>query len=296
MKELVSINNEIYKPSNAKISVFDRGFLFGDAVYEVTRSYDRIFFQIEEHVDRLYNSADQINLELGRTKQQMIEHIYTLYKNIDVNNVYMRIQVSRGEGAIGMSPSHAKKINEVIFIYPFQPASEEYYKKGVPICVTERKRNSKKALDPNIKSGNYLNNVLAFIEGEKIKAYETFMLNNQGHLTEGTTSNIFFIKDNSLITPPQDYDILRGITRKIVLQLARSNGFSVEEKGFGLPEIKNADEVFLTSSTREIMPISEINGTKVKNSPGKITLDLITNYKEFIEKYCEKAKSTHPWR
>ncbi len=296
MKELVAINGKILNPTDAKISVFDRGFLFGDAVYEVTRSYGRIFFQIEEHIDRLFNSAYQIDLDLGKSKVKMIAHIYEIYKKMNLDDIYMRIQISRGEGPIGMSPALAKAPNEIIFMYPFQPSANESYTIGVPICVTERKRNSKKALDPNIKSGNYLNNVLAFIEGEKIKAYETFMLNNEGHLTEGTTSNIFFVKDKNIVTPPKEFDILKGITRKIVIELAKNEGFKVVEKGFGLDELLAADEVFLTSSTREVMPISTINGSKVRSSPGEITLKLARIYKDFIQDYCEKAKLTHPWR
>lgn len=296
MKELVAINGKITNPSEARVSVFDRGFLFGDAVYEVTRSYGRIFFQIEEHIDRLYNSADNINLNLGRSKDQMIAHIYEIYKKMDQDDIYMRIQVSRGEGPIGMSPRLAKIPNEVIYMYPFQPSPSEYYTSGVSICVTERRRNNKRALDPNIKSGNYLNNVLAFIEGEKMDAYETFMLNNQGHVTEGTTSNIFFVKGRTLVTPPADYDILKGITRKIVMGVAQKDGLKIEEKGFGLEELLHADEVFLTSSTREIMPIKSVNGTKLATSPGIITKTLHQKYKLFIDDYCKKAQTAHPWK
>jgi branched-chain amino acid aminotransferase len=296
MKELVSINGEIFEPQKAKISVFDRGFLFGDAVYEVTRSYGRIFFQIEEHIERLFNSADNINMNLGKTQSQMIDHIYSIYKKLNLDDIYMRIQVSRGQGPIGMSPGLAKSVNEVIIMYPFQPSPQEHYTSGVTICVTERRRNSKRALDPNIKSGNYLNNVLAFIEGEKINAYETFMLNEQGNITEGTTSNIFCVKGRSLITPPASYDILRGITRKIVLSLAKNEGLKIEESGFPLDTLMDADEVFLTSSTREIMPISAINGVATKKSPGDVTTQLHKKYKRFIEDYCKNAQATHPWK
>ncbi len=295
MKELVSINDQIYSIKEAKISVFDRGFLFGDAVYEVTRSYGRIFFQIEDHIDRLFNSADNINMNLGRTKEQMIAHIYEIYKKIDIDNIYMRIQISRGDGPIGMSPKLVKTPNEVIYMYPFQPSPGEYYSQGVSICVTERRRNAKRALDPNIKSGNYLNNVLAFIEGEKINAYETFMVNAQGHVTEGTTSNIFMVKGKTIITPPEEYDILKGITRKIVIGIAQNEKFKIEEKGFGLEELLDADEVFLTSSTREIMPIRLINQNKV-SAPGAATRILHSKYKEFINDYCKRAASTHPWK
>jgi branched-chain amino acid aminotransferase len=291
MNELVSINGTISKPNDAKISVFDRGFLFGDAIYEVTRSYDRIFFEIEAHIDRLYRSADFIQMDLGKTKAQMIDHIYKIYENISCNDIYMRIQVSRGQGPIGMSKSLVAHPNEVIIMYPFQQIDEKYYKQGVTIYVTPRLRNAKKALDPNIKSGNYLNNVLAYMDGEKHKAFETFMVNKENMITEGTTSNIFMVKGQKLITPPIDFDILEGITRRIVMGLAKDLGLSVEQRGFDLEELSKADEVFLTSSTREIVPISESNGFKWSVQKFHVMQKLIEKYQEYIHNYCQKASA-----
>lgn len=296
MIELVAVNGEIFKPSEAKITVFDRGFLYGDAIYEVTRSYNRIFNQIEPHIERLYRSAQWIDMDLGCTPQQMIEHIYNIYKKVNCDDVYMRIQISRGDGAIGMSKSLPKKPNEVIIIYPFHQIDKRYYEQGAKIFVTERLRNSKKALDPNIKSGNYLNNVLAYIEGEKEGAFETFMVNSLGNITEGTTSNIFMIKGKSLITPPANYDILVGITRTIVMELGESLGLKVEEKGFDLKALQGADEIFLTSSTREIVPISNVNGKTFQVGKFEQTRKLIDEYKAYTNRYLEKAKKEHPWK
>lgn len=296
MKELVAVNGEIFKPNDAKISVFDRGFLFGDAIYEVTRSYGRIFFQMEPHIERLYRSAKWIDMDLGKTQTQMIEHIYNIYKKVDCDDVYMRIQISRGDGPIGMSKNLVKKPNEVIIIYPFVQIDQKYFDDGVKIFVTERLRNSKKAMDPNIKSGNYLNNVLAYNEGEKEGAFETFMVNSQGHVTEGTTSNLFMVQGNSLITPPAHYDILVGITRKIVMELAENLGLKVEEKGFDLATLHSADEVFLTSSTREIVPVTNVNGKTFKVNKYEKTRKLIQEYKAYTNRYLEKAKKEHPWK
>ncbi len=296
MKELVAINGEIFKPNEAKISVFDRGFLFGDAIYEVTRSYGRIFFQIEPHVERLYRSAEWIGMDLGKTQKQMIENIYNIYKKVDCDDVYMRIQISRGDGPIGMSKNLVKKPNEVIIIYPFVQIDKKYFEEGAKIFVSERLRNAKKALDPNIKSGNYLNNVLAFGEGEKEGAFETFMLNAQGHLTEGTTSNIFMVKGDALITPPSSYDILVGITRGIVMEIAGNLGLKVEEKGFDLKTLQSADEVFLTSSTREIVPVKDVNGKTFQPSKYEKTKKLMNEYKSYVNRYLDKAKKEHPWK
>lgn len=296
MKELVAINGEVFKPQDAKISVFDRGFLFGDAIYEVTRSYNRIFFQIEPHIERLYKSAQSIGMDLGKTQAQMIEHIYNIYKKVDCDDVYMRIQVSRGDGPIGMSPTLVERPNEVIIIYPFVQIDKKYYEEGAKIYVTDRLRNTKKALDPNIKSGNYLNNVLAYSEGEKVGAMETFMVNSQGFITEGTTSNIFMIKGNTLITPPRSFDILVGITRGIVIELAQNLGYQVEEKGFDLAALQGADEVFLTSSTREIVPIREVNGKSFQVNKYEKTSKLIEGYKSYVNSYLEIARKEHPWK
>lgn len=296
MQELVAVNGEVFKPNEAKISVFDRGFLFGDAIYEVTRSYNRIFFEIEAHVERLYRSARAIEMEMVRSQSDLIAHIYSLYKKLDCDNIYMRIQISRGQGPIGMSRLLAQTPNEVIIMYPFHQIDKKYYESGAKVLVSDRLRNTKKALDPNIKSGNYLNNVLAFNEGEKVKALETFMLNANGEITEGTTSNIFMVKGNSLITPPKDFDILAGITRAIVIGLARDLGLEVQEKGFDLATLQDADEVFLTSSTREIVPISDVNNKGYDISKFIKTFALIQEYKRYISRYLEKAQKEHPWK
>lgn len=296
MKELVAINGEIFKPSEGKITVFDRGFLYGDAIYEVTRSYDRILNQIEPHVERLYRSAEWIEMDLGKTQQQMIDHIYGIYKKVDSDNVYLRIQISRGDGAIGFSKKLPARPNEVIIIYPFQPIDKKYYEQGAKVFVTERLRNNKKALDPNIKSGNYLNNVLAYIDGEKKSAFETLMVNSVGEITEGTVSNVFMVKGKNLITPPAKFDILEGITRKIVMELGESLGLRVEEKGYDLKTLQSADEVFLTSSTREIVPVCDVNGKTFQVGKYEQTRKLIEEYKAYTNRYIEKAKKEHPWK
>lgn len=296
MKELVSINGAISRLEDAKISVFDRGFLFGDAIYEVTRSYNRILFEIEPHIERLYRSAEKIHMRLPDTQEALIHRIYNLYKKLDVENVFMRIQISRGQGAIGMSGKIPKSVNEVIYMYPFTPIESECYTKGVKAFITDRLRNTKKALDPNIKSGNYLNNVLAFMEGEAHDAFETFMVNANGHITEGCTSNIFYVKDGVIYTSPKDYDILQGITRQIIFNIASRIGSRVVERGFTQSDVLSADEVFLTSSTREIVPICDVNGKQWDVSCFSLTKKLHDAYKIYIQEYCESAKIKHPWK
>ncbi len=296
MTELVSINGVITKPKDAKISVFDRGFLFGDAIYEVTRSYGRILFELEAHIERLYKSADKINLKMTMSQKDMIQHIYNIYKKQNQDNVFMRIQISRGQGPIGMASHLAEKPNEVIFMYPFTPIDSKYYDQGAKTFVSSRLRNTKQAMDPNIKSGNYLNNVMAFMEGEKDDAFEVFMVNGKNQITEGCTSNLFIIKNGVLITPPSEYDILQGITRKILMKLAPKIGIRCVEEGFDLKTLQNADEVFLTSSTREIVPICNVNGKSWDVNRFSLTKKLVEAYKRYIEEYCERAQVTHPWK
>ncbi|MCB0394220.1 MAG: aminotransferase class IV family protein, partial [Bdellovibrionales bacterium] len=185
--------------------------------------------------------------------------------------------------------------NYVIYLQPHTPHDPKYYTEGVSIALTERHRNSKRALDPNIKSGNYLNNVMAFTEGKKFNAYESVFINPQGQITECTTSNIFIVKGNEIISPPDESDILRGITRDILKDICRENDIRLSFRHFNVQELVGADEVFITSSTREIMPVSVVNGQK-RWSPGPVVDRLNTLYKKEILKYLEWAKSHHPWK
>lgn len=294
MVDIVCINGQFYKPEEAKISVFDRGFLFGDAVYEVTRSYGRILFQLEPHVERLYRSAEMIGMDLVISQSECIEELYRIYKKVNKDDKYLRVQVTRGEGAIGMSSDLAQKRNWIVYIKDIDIVPQEQYLKGVAIVTTQRLRNSKDALDPNIKSGNYLNNVLAFQEASKAKAFESIMVNAKGFCTEGTTSNIFRVIKGKVQTPPDSFDLLRGITRKCLFEIAKKNNINMEEAEFTPAELEASDEVFLTSSTREVLPISRVNNKTLPVGP--ITQELGRLYKHLIGEYCEKAKSTHPWK
>lgn len=289
MSEIVSINGNITTPENAKISVFDRGFLFGDAVYEVTRSYGKVLFQLEAHLDRLKRSADAIGLNLGMSRDQLANEIYRVVEASGLEDVYMRIQVSRGEGPIGMNASLARSPNFVIYVKKFQPFDPLLYTKGALVATVPLLRNSKRAMDPNIKSGNYLNNVLGFNMGLKKTGSETqevLMLNQDGMITEGATSNVFMVQDHTLITCPESFDILVGITRGLVLEIARKVKIPVKEKGFTVSELEEAQEAFLTASTREIMPIFQVNSTKLRQSPGPLVQALRDGYKELIHDYC----------
>lgn len=294
--DLVVINDEVFRdPQDAKISVFDRGFLFGDAVYEVTRSYGRVLFQIEAHVDRLYRSAEQIQMDLRRTQQETIEAIYRIYKLVNQDNKYVRVQVTRGQGPIGMSSDLSRHCNWVYYVKDVDRVTDEQYRKGVSIVVTERLRNTKAALDPNIKSGNYLNNVLAFQTAMPVKAFESVMVDAKGNVTEGTTSNIWMVKGGVVLTPPRTSDLLVGITRQILFEIADRHKIPVEEGLFTPDQLRAADEVFLTSSTREVLAVSSVDGLKIGAGVcGEMTRKLGELYKGYVQEYCQRAIETHP--
>jgi branched-chain amino acid aminotransferase len=288
--KLVAINGEIFKPEEAKISVFDRGFMYGDAVYEVARSYGRVFFELEEHIQRMFNSASFIHLDLRRTPQQYMDEIYRIYSLVPDENVYMRIQITRGTGHIGLGLKNATEPNVVIYVRELELLPAESYEQGVKVVTTSRLRNNKKALDPNIKSGNYLNNVLAFVDATSADALESIMVNAAGEVTEGTTSNIFRVQKGVVYGPPDEFDLLKGITRRVVVGLCSDLKIPYRESGFTPQELENSDEVFLTSSVREVLPVRVVNGTAVRQAPGPFTSQLAVAYKNYVRRYCEERR------
>jgi branched-chain amino acid aminotransferase len=293
MSELVSINGKIFKPEDALISVFDRGFLFGDGVYEVVRSYGKILFAVEDHIDRLLKSASRIDLDIGLTREEIINELYRVYNHANSDDMYVRIIVTRGQSErINIDPSQSLKPNIVVYVKSIEKSDPKFYTEGIDIVTASVYRNSKKALDPNIKSGNYLNNIIAIGEAKKKKAYDAVMTNSEGQITEGPTWNIFMVKDGRIIGPPDHSDILHGITRKILKSIALENEFKWDEKYFTVEEFKGADEAFSTGSVKEIMSIRSLDGSKIgSGKPGPVTTKLSGLYKGYIKKYCDGRKN-----
>jgi branched-chain amino acid aminotransferase len=293
---LVSVNGHLSSAQDAKISVFDRGFLYGDAVYEVARSYGRVFFELEAHIERLFRSASMIEMDLLKSQKSYIDDIYNVYSKVKETDAYMRIQITRGEGPIGLSTKNASKPNVVIYIRKLEPTPPEYYSKGVSIVTTNRWRNNKKALDPNIKSGNYLNNLLAFTHATKANAFESIMVNSDGLVTEGTTANVYMVKQGAVISTPDSFDILQGITRRILKGLCEKQKIPFIEKGYSPEDLELADEAFLTSSTKEVLPVAYVNGKSVKSAPGAISKQLGLAYKEYVKEYCAARSQLGQYR
>lgn len=288
IKEVISINGKFGNEAPA-ISVFDRGFLYGDSVYEVTLTYNRVPFLLDEHLDRLYRSAEAIHMSFSFTRDELVSEIQKVIEKLEGDRLYLRVIVTRGEGEINLDPNVATENNLVIIGRQLPEYPESWYSEGVKMIIADVLRNSKRAIDPNVKSGNYLNNVLAMAQAKEQGAFDAMMLNHKGNITEGTTSNIWIVEGDHFITPPLDAGLLGGITRKTLLLLAGKNKLKVSEENIDPERLKNADECFLTSSTKEVVPIVSVDGSPIgKGVPGERTRDLHRIYKEFVSGYLAK--------
>jgi branched-chain amino acid aminotransferase len=214
---------------------------------------------------------------------------------VNADDKYVRVQVTRGTGPIGMSSDLTESCNWVFYVKDVDKVTEAQYRNGVSIVTTQRLRNTKEALDPNIKSGNYLNNILAFQAAMPTKAFESVMVDAKGFITEGTTSNIWIVKNGVAKTPPQSSDLLKGITRGLLFEIGQKHGIEIQEAMITPDELRAADEVFLTSSTREVLSVSSVDGKSIKSAGcGQMTAKLGQLYKEYVSEYCRNARDQHP--
>jgi branched-chain amino acid aminotransferase len=282
----IYINGKYYDRENAKISVFDHGLLYGDGVFEGIRSYNRRVFKLKEHIDRLFESAQSIMLKIPLTKEQMIKAVVDTIKANKLDNAYIRLVVSRGEGDLGLDPRKCYKgptiiiIADKIVLYP-----EKLYRDGLSIITVPTVRNLPEALNPQIKSLNYLNNILAKIEAANAGCDEAIMLDSLGYVAECTGDNIFVVKNGHLYTPPQCMGTLRGITRDAILEIARKNKISSHEHVITRHEVYISDECFLTGTAAEIIPVVKVDGRVIGSAkPGKLTLSLMKKFKEMTSK------------
>lgn len=278
----VYINGKFYEKKDAKISVFDHGFLYGDGVFEGVRSYNRLAFKLKEHIDRLFESAQSICLEIPLTKERLIKAVRDTLRVNKLDNAYIRLIISRGEGDLGLDPRKCKGnasvviITDRIALYP-----QKLYKEGMEIITVPTIRNLPEALNPQIKSLNYLNNILAKIEAINCGYEEAIMLDSLGYVAECTGDNIFIVKRNELYTPPQCMGTLRGITRDTILEIASKKGIGVHEHVITRHEVYIADECFLTGTAAEVIPVVKVDGRKIgSGKPGSLTLKLISEFRK----------------
>lgn len=277
---IIYLNGEFVEKEHAKISIFDHGLLYGDGVFEGIRSYNYKAFKLNEHIDRLYNSAKAIMLEIPLSKEEIKDAILETLKRNNLKDAYIRVVVTRGEGDLGLDPKKCPKpfvfiITDKIVLY-----SENFYKDGLEVITVSVRRNIPETVNPRIKSLNYLNNILAKIEANTAGVHEAIMLNNDGYVAECTGDNIFIVKDGKLITPSLHIGVLDGITRKTVIDIATELKIPAEEKTFTRYDIYIADECFLTGTAAEIIPVVKVDSREIGDGkPGKITFKLMEHFK-----------------
>jgi branched-chain amino acid aminotransferase len=277
----IFLNDRIVPEHEAMVSVFDHGFLYGDGIYETMRAYDGTVFMLDRHIERLNRSASLI--QLTAPSPDIIRNaVYQTIRANGLKSAYVRVTVSRGKGPIGLDPALCPKPTLVVIAEEFREYPEKYYNEGVKFIIAKTRRNLKEALNPKIKSLNFLNNILARIEAKERGAYEAVMLNAEGMLSEGTVCNIFFVRDNILCTPSVDTGVLDGITRELVIDLAKETGMQVREGNFLPEDLFSASEVFFTNTTSEVMPVSQVED--VNYAVGDVAKRLRRLYRERVLK------------
>lgn len=277
----IYLDGNYVNKEDAKISVFDHGFLYGDGVFEGIRSYQGNVFRLREHVKRLYDSAKSIMLVIPMTPQEMEEVICETIRKNNLTDSYIRVVISRGKGDLGLCPTKCPHptvlvIADTISIYP-----KELYEKGLRTVTVPTRRNTPDALNPMIKSLNYLNNVLVKIEANQAGVSEAIMLNQQGYVAEGSADNIFIIKSGKIITPPTYLGALEGITRQAIMDIANKLGYPMVEQPFTRHDVYISDEVFLTGTAAEVIPVIEADGRVIgTGKPGPITHILLDEFRK----------------
>jgi branched-chain amino acid aminotransferase len=288
----VYLKDRVVPRSEALVSVFDHGFLYGDGIYETLRVYDGVAFMLDEHVGRLFRSASLTGLDIGRDADSIKSALYETLAANDLKHAYVRITVSRGYGQLGLDPGLCMEPTFVVIAEPFKEYPRAFYKNGVRLIIPRTRRNLREALDPRIKSLNFLNNILAKIEAKRGDAYDALMLNFEGKLAEGTVTNVFFMRDGVLCTPSVDCGILDGITRGIVMDLAARDGITVREGEFEKADIYGAAEVFLTNTTLEVMPVSRVDENEFP--VGEASRLLRKSYRREVKAYVARVKGSGP--
>jgi branched-chain amino acid aminotransferase len=281
---LININGTLVKGPDAQISVFDRGFLYGDSVYESTRTFERKPFRIERHLDRLFLSAEKISLAPTYTKKMILDEVQKTIAASPYENVTLRIVLTRGTNSdLGLDTDLSGPNNLIIFTKEIKPNPKEWLTNGVSMIFYQKLIEASGSLP---KTGNYQENILANKEAHNKHAFDAFMVNTHGHVTEGTTSNAWIIKDGVIFTPPLLDGVLDGLTRKTIIEMAHAKllPLPLVEKSLTKEEFLEADECFITSTTRNIVPVTKIeNHTLNKGTPGPLTLKLLKLYLDFVK-------------
>jgi branched-chain amino acid aminotransferase len=291
-QQWIYLNGDFVTKENAKVSVYDHGFLYGDGIFEGIRIYNGNIFKCKEHLDRLYDSAKSIMLNIPLTYEEMQEALIESVRRNELQNGYIRLVVSRGPGDLGLDPRRSPKANVIIIVEQLAIYSADAYIDGLKIVSVSTRRNVPDALNPKIKSLNYLNNILVKIQANLAGVGEALMLNAQGYVAEGSGDNIFIIKNGVLTTPPCYIGALEGITREAIMVIARREGYTVKEEPFTLHDVYIADEVFLTGTAAEVIAVREVDARIIgSGKAGPITTHLLQDFRKIVDQDGVKVYS-----
>lgn len=275
----IYLDGQFVSEADAKISVFDHGLLYGDGVFEGIRMYHNRVFKLKEHIERLYWSAKALLLEIPMTQQEMIDATVETCRQNNLRDGYIRLLVTRGKGTLGLDPRRCPKPSVIIIAATIQLYPEKYYQEGLTIVTVPTTRNLVNSVNPAIKSLNYLNNILARIEANNAGVEEAIMLNSEGFVAECTGDNVFIVQKGRLYTPPLSAGALYGITRNTVLDVAKDLGIPSAEPNLTRYDVYNADEMFLTGTAAEIIPVVKVDGRVIgTGKPGPFTAKLLAGF------------------
>jgi len=285
MAQWIYLNGQFVSKENAKVSVYDHGFLYGDGIFEGIRIYNGNIFKCKEHLDRLYDSAKSIMLEIPLSFDEMQQALIESVRRNELRDGYIRLVVSRGPGDLGLDPRRSPRANVIVIVEQLSIYSEEAYINGLKIVSVSTRRNVPDALNPKIKSLNYLNNILVKIQANLAGVGEALMLNGQGYVAEGSGDNVFIIKNGTILTPPCYVGALEGITRAAIMAIAEREGYKVKEEPFTLHDVYIADEVFLTGTAAEVIAVREVDGRIIgSGKAGPITTHLLQEFRNIVDK------------
>jgi len=280
----IYIDGKFFSEDEAKVSVFDHGLLYGDGVFEGIRFYRGSVFRLEEHVDRLFDSAKAIHLEIPNTKEEVCEMLLMTIRENKLQSGYVRLVVTRGTGNLGLSPYTCPKPSVIIIASTISLYPKEKYDKGLVMVTCSTRRPSHDTLSPAVKSLNYLSNIMAKIEAMAAGGDEGVMLNSQGEVAECTGDNIFVVKNGTIFTPLLASGALYGITRQAVIGLAENSGFPLREATMSRYDLYTADELFLTGTAAEVVPVGKYDERVIGDgNPGKITRKLMAEFRKIAE-------------
>ncbi|HSI67372.1 MAG TPA: branched-chain-amino-acid transaminase [Planococcus sp. (in: firmicutes)] len=293
-EQLIYMNGEFVKKEDAKVSVYDHGFLYGDGVFEGIRSYNGNVFRLDEHLERLYDSAKSVMLKIPYTYEEMTALVVETLRRNNLRDAYIRLVVSRGVGNLGLDPFTCEHPNVIIIAEKLSLFPKALYESGIEIVSVATRRSRSDVLSPKVKSLNYMNNILVKIEASLAGVSEALMLNDQGYVAEGSADNIFIVRKNKLLTPPGYVGALEGITRNAIMDVAAQKGYDIQEAVFTRHDVYVADEVFLTGTAAEVIAVVKVDGRVIgEGKPGPVTNDLLESFRELVQNDGVKVYSEH---